>query len=141
VGGGVRGAPWARREPWGTGARHERMAPPRVVRLQPVVRGTWGHGDTPHDSEECPAQREPGLGFHALNRQPVLRYSEKSPFYSTMYVMYVCMYVCMLYVCSPMYVCMYVSQMSAVYASSVQHTYIHPHPHSLRTYNLHILCT
>jgi alpha-N-acetylglucosaminidase len=38
-------------------------------------------GDTPHDSEECPAQREPGLGFHALNRQPVLRYSEKSLFY------------------------------------------------------------
>jgi hypothetical protein len=129
VGGGVRGAPWARREPWGTGARHERMAPPRVVRLQPVVRGTWGHGDTPHDSEEFPAQREPGLKFHALNRQPVLRYSEKSLFYSTMYVMYVCMYVCrcmyvpsevcMYDVCMSMYVCMYVSQMSAVYASSV----------------------
>ena len=30
--------------------------------------------DTPHNSSVCPAQREPGLGFHALNRQPTIHY-------------------------------------------------------------------
>ena len=37
--------------------------------------------NTAHNSSVCPAQREPGLGFHALNRQPTLSYSSKSLFY------------------------------------------------------------
>ena len=38
-------------------------------------------GETPHNNTVCPAQREPGLGFHAVNREPTLGYSAKSRFY------------------------------------------------------------